>query len=504
MKRYLYLWHRWLGIGLCLVMVLWFVSGVVMLYVGYPKLTPAERLQHLPALPTGCCLPLDVTQYAEPLTSLRLVGIASQPYYLLTTRDGGQQVVDARTGEPAPAVDAERALASAGQFGGGAPARYLGRVEEDIWTHSRALDADRPLHLVELQDPARTWLYVSSRSGEVVRDASLEERRWNLLGAWLHWLYPLRGGFGVENGWRLLVIGLSLLGTAMAVLGIWVGVLRWRFSGRYRSGSRSPYGSGWMRWHHIGGLLFGVLLVLWVFSGLMSMRPWGLFDARSTLNLAAYQGGDLRVGDFPLAVDQALAVLRGDAGFQPVELEWRTVGGQAYLLARSASGDSRVLAASDPTRVLHTLPREVLLAAAQATAPGLAMRSEWLERFDFYYFARAEQSMYGFQHRRLPVLRVRFDDPQASWLHIDPYSGAIVDLSDQHRRAGRWLFNLLHSWDWQPLLERPRLREALIIAFSLGGLLICLSGTVLGWRRLRREARGRSRRLEQRARQSVS
>ncbi|MGV8195858.1 PepSY domain-containing protein, partial [Pseudomonas aeruginosa] len=53
MKRYLYLWHRWLGIGCCLLMVLWFVSGMVMLYVGYPKLTPLERLAHLPEL-DGC------------------------------------------------------------------------------------------------------------------------------------------------------------------------------------------------------------------------------------------------------------------------------------------------------------------------------------------------------------------------------------------------------------------------------------------------------------------
>ncbi|HWV10993.1 MAG TPA: PepSY domain-containing protein, partial [Pseudomonas sp.] len=59
MKRYLYLWHRWLGIGLCLVMALWFVSGVVMLYVGYPKLTPGERLRHLPELPADCCTALD-------------------------------------------------------------------------------------------------------------------------------------------------------------------------------------------------------------------------------------------------------------------------------------------------------------------------------------------------------------------------------------------------------------------------------------------------------------
>jgi len=34
MKRYLYLWHRWLGIVLCLFMAMWFISGVVMMYVG--------------------------------------------------------------------------------------------------------------------------------------------------------------------------------------------------------------------------------------------------------------------------------------------------------------------------------------------------------------------------------------------------------------------------------------------------------------------------------------
>jgi hypothetical protein len=27
---------------------MWFISGMVMMYVGYPKLTPAERLRHLP------------------------------------------------------------------------------------------------------------------------------------------------------------------------------------------------------------------------------------------------------------------------------------------------------------------------------------------------------------------------------------------------------------------------------------------------------------------------
>ena len=49
-KRWLYLVHRWLGVLLCAFFAMWFVSGVVMMYVGYPKLTQAERLAHLPPL----------------------------------------------------------------------------------------------------------------------------------------------------------------------------------------------------------------------------------------------------------------------------------------------------------------------------------------------------------------------------------------------------------------------------------------------------------------------
>lgn len=50
-KRWTYLVHRWLGIGGCLLMLLWFVSGMVMLFIGYPKLTPGERLARCPLWP---------------------------------------------------------------------------------------------------------------------------------------------------------------------------------------------------------------------------------------------------------------------------------------------------------------------------------------------------------------------------------------------------------------------------------------------------------------------
>ena len=211
------------------------------------------------------------------------------------------------------------------------------------------------------------------------------------------------------------------------------------------------------------------------------MRPWGTTDSRSRLDAALMQGGELRAADISLSVSRALLLLRTE--LDAVELEWRRLDGSTYLVARAASGESRMLHGET---LLRQLPREQLLDTAHLMAPDVALQSEWLERFDTYYFARDVQSMYGSQNRPLPVLRVRFDDPEQTWVYLDPASGEMVARHDQRQRVGRWLFNLLHSWDWPPLLERPLLREALIIAFSLGGLVICLSGTVLGWRRLRR------------------
>ena len=35
--------HRWLGVAVCLLFAMWFASGIVMLYVPFPRLTDAKR-----------------------------------------------------------------------------------------------------------------------------------------------------------------------------------------------------------------------------------------------------------------------------------------------------------------------------------------------------------------------------------------------------------------------------------------------------------------------------
>ena len=57
------------------------------------------------------------------------------------------------------------------------------------------------------------------------------------------------------------------------MIGLVLGVTQFRKSTPF-SVSKSIRYQGWMRWHYISGVLFGVFALTWVFSGLLSMEPF--------------------------------------------------------------------------------------------------------------------------------------------------------------------------------------------------------------------------------------
>lgn len=497
-KRWLYLVHRWAGVVLCAFFAMWFFSGVVMMYVGYPKLTATERLEHLAPL-RGASIalePADALRAAEmegqPLADLRLAAASGGRAVYLVQPEGAPKrrpatVVDATTGEVLRGVDAAWAMATAQAFAGASEnaLRHLGTLDEDAFTHSRALDAHRPLHHVALGDAAGTEVYISGTTGEVVRDATRSERGWNYVGAWIHWLYPFRGNV-FDGWWADIVNWLSIAGIVLTLTGTVVGVLRWRFTRRYKSGSRSPYRGFMMRWHHVFGLLFAAATLTWIFSGLMSMNPWKVFDSGApALRSHAMHGGPLRLPAQAASVQALLAA----ASPNTRELRWVRHAGHTLVLAASPTGAPAVLDAA--TAQPHTPDPAELQAAAARLLPDPVAHTELLHGYDLHYYSRAAHTMTGGgDNKPLPVLRVVFADAPATWVHIDPHTGAVLDKSDNHRRASRWLFALLHSWDWGPLLAHRPLWDALLIVLSLGGLVLSATGVVVGWRRLVRPWRG--------------
>src|SRR5690606_8725462 len=116
-------------------------------------------------------------------------------------------------------------------------------------------------------DDAGTVLYVSGRTGQVIQDTVAHERFWNWLGAVPHWLYF---SFIRQNQpvWYNFVVYASLLGVFLTATGLYIGIRQFG-----RGKRKSPY-RGLALWHHWTGLIFGVLTLTWVLSGLFSMQPW--------------------------------------------------------------------------------------------------------------------------------------------------------------------------------------------------------------------------------------
>lgn len=515
-KRWLFLLHRWAGIVLCAFFAMWFISGVVMMYVGYPKLTAAERLARLAPL-TGTAASvasppgspeagplLSPAQALErggvsgPLSDLRLATASGGAVVYLATpaaspaqpgarraRAGPAVVVDARTGARLTAVDAPWALSSAAAFAGAAaptgnpPAlHHRGTVQEDAFTHSRALDPHRPLHVVDVDDADQTRLYVSGRTGEVVRDATRTERLWNYAGAWIHWLYPFRGNM-FDRYWADIVNWLSIAGIVVVLAGTAVGVLRWRFRTPYRSGARTPYPGRMMRWHHVSGLLFATVTLAWIFSGLMSMNPWRIFDSGAPpLETSALQGSPLVIDHALAHPDALLAAARGDVR----ELRWVRVLGHTWVQAQGVSGAPTMMDAL--TAEVRQPDPDAIADAARRLVNAPVVHAERLVAYDFYYYTRDAHTMTGGTDKPLPALRLKFGDAHATWVTVDPHTGAVVQRSDRLRRTSRWLFALLHSWDWLPLLERRPVWDVLMIGLSAGGALLSMTAVVIGWRRV--------------------
>jgi hypothetical protein len=332
LRRWLYIGHRWVGIVTCLFFAMWFISGVVMMYVAFPGLSDKERLAALPDIvwekvalsPDDAMKAAGATRYPR---ELRLNMIADEPVYRLTGWDGKRQTISAVDGRTITEINELQALAVAQHHPASKSPQLDEIVDRDQWSVTARYDPLRPLYLITLGDEAGTKLYVSSRSGEIALDTNHTERVWNWLGSIPHWIYPtvLR-----KDGplWRLVVLWISGICLIVGVTGIWIGILRVRLKRRYASGNITPY-RGWMAWHHVTGLIAGLFVLTWMFSGWLSLDPGRVFADRNTPRevLQRYAGHD--------APDIAAAI-RAPADKAAVEARFVWIDGMPLMIVASA------------------------------------------------------------------------------------------------------------------------------------------------------------------------
>ena len=491
-KRWLFLFHRWLGVAMCLLFVMWPLTGVVMMYVPFPELTENERHAGLPVLDAGQIRagPAELLQRASPdapVTQFSLSSVASRPAYLLKQDERPWLGLFADTGEWLKQPTAEEATSAARAFfqtqraeGKSPDARYQGTLETDQWTVSNILDPHRPLHKVVVQDPAATWLYVSSSTGQVVRDVTRNERVWNWLGANLHWIYPVQLRKH-DSVWSILLITLSLVGLSSVLSGIFIGLMRLRVQRRYRGRGVSPY-QGVMKLHHIAGLTCALFLTTFMFSGFMSMTPWGLFDSDTSFTQQQwrYQQRDDIGSLMPVhsTAEEIRQLLQQHQSDDIKELNWHWLAGQSVLALHQSPDVLRSLHGKSLLTEADLAPQ--IESAISHLLPGSEASSmEYLEDYDIHYYSRHDR------FRPLPVIRVKFSDPESTWFHIHAQTGQLLERLTFRNRVQRWLYNGLHTLDFSVLIYYRPLWDILLILLCSAAAIFSLTSITIAWRRLR-------------------
>jgi len=493
LKRLLIFVHRWLGVALCLIFLLWFPSGIGMMYWDYPSVSRGDRLERSAALDAST-IKLSPAEAAAVLggdepAQARLNTFDGRPVYRFGSggRDDGT-IVYADTGEEqleVPKAMMDRIVAR--WTGQPVSAARVEAVEEvDQWTLQSGFRNVRPLW--KYSWASGDQVYISEATGEIVQYTTTASRLGAYVGAIPHWLYftPLR-----KNGprWSQIVIWSSGIGTISAILGIVVGVWMYSPRKRYRyqgSATRIPY-RGQKRWHTVLGLIFGLGAATWAFSGMLSMDP---FPSQRTGGPAgggrrgtgagiphALRGRGAQLAAYaPKHPREVLAQLPGLA---VKELELTAFGGAPVYLATLAKGATRIVPLQGEPREGFDHQRIIDLITNAAEATG-GVDVSVLDQYDRYYLDRRRD-------RPLPVILARLHDAEHTRYYIDPKTARIVGTYSSRNWISRWLYHGLHSLDFPWLYNYRPLWDVVVITFMAGGTALCVTSLILAWRVLGRK-----------------
>ena len=506
-KTFLIYTHRWTGIVFGIIFIVWFISGVAMMYVGMPHVSTKERLGHM--------RPIDLSSVTvSPAEAARRHDLSPARFRIEMFYDGrpiyrfqdGTKVY-ADNGERVAGASREQALEIVRRWvpAYAASVRYDGHLlAPDQWTLYSDQRPGFPLHRIALGDPAGTNYYVSEKTGELTMKTDRHGRLWGYISAVLHWTYftTLR-----RNGplWIELVGWGAVAGTLMCIAGMVVGIVRLGIRRQYRlrtKTSYSPY-AGWMKWHHYAGLIFGVVTATWAFSGAMSLsRPFP-----SIRNGPATDAQRTAIAGTPLDLEavsidrmrQALATFA--PSFAPKQMDVHQFRGQPYFIGYKAPEpyvyeeeiganeeqyqprpEHLIVPVLAPDRAFGRFDDNSMWEVAKAAMPAVPMRdAAWLQEYDAYYYNQDGV-------RPLPVLRVRYDDAESTWLYLDPNLGTMMK-QDRGGRWNRWLYHGLHSLDFPIWYYRRPLWDIGLILLSIGGVVLSATTLLPSWRRLVRHAR---------------
>lgn len=474
--------HKWLGAILAPMMFVWFLSGLGMLFFSFPKVGNQDIVHRdsiggaLPSLDQILAqIPKD-----EQLKSLRVTTYSGAPIIRLTTDH--QTIHLSADTLLMPIVESgvgfSYILEQAGRWST-YPIKEIKEMNRlDAWTPYSSLKKHFPIYRIKYDDPQKSYLYLSSQTGEALQFCTKSERIGGALSTIPHMLYfwQLRQN---RELWLAVVTILSGLCTIMSLAGMIVGIRYYWLAWKKNRRLRSPYRQSSYRLHHIFGVLFGFFAMMFALSGLLSMQElpnWLVKQHNSKLRDNARKSDLVDFSAFVLDYRELLRL--GEVK----EIEWEQFGSQPYYTVTYGDTIAKFDASGSSLKPLH-LTKEVVLERLShlVDAP---MNIELLEEYDNYYVSNIGSAV-------LPVYKVVADDPDRSYFYVTP-TEASVRYFNTNNRVKKWIYPFFHSLRIKYFAERPLFRKGVIAFVCIGGLVLSGTGMIIGlrfWSRLFRRSR---------------
>ena len=491
--------HRILGLILCILCFSWFISGIVMIYHSFPRVSQEDRFTRAEILDTnGLPAIQDVLLRLPAKTPTRGLSLNNPYGDPIFSIGGGRQSVElyADTNVVAPVINYALCENRAARW---CADRKITRVDTlyalDQWIPLAHYKREFPIYKFYFDGPEKYQLYVSSRTANILQFTDSDNRFWAWFGAIPHWVYFtwLRQDATL---WSKTVIWLSGIGCLMVIAGIWVTVDVWRRTRKSHRQGFSPYRKKWYHWHYLSGIFFGIFVLTFTFSGMMSVA-----DIPEWIHKPALKSSPLRTlqAKAPQPEDYTLDYRTVITSFPEVrQIEWSNFRKHPYYTVKDGKGEQYIDATDSVPHTLQLQEKEIregvesVYAADSIPAhqrPELHMTL--LNHFETYY--RDMSSMYR-GRSQLPVWKITVDDSDRSVFYIHPETG-IIRYVNTSSRWKYWSYTAMHRMRLPGLNSNTTLRKTVLWILLLGGTVTSVTGIVLSINYVRRKCRKKQKRL---------
>ena len=463
--------HKYTGIFISAFFLMWFVTGIVLIYHPYPKLLEKQFNLKKETLPSSLPELGFISERVEGnIQRLKIREFQNQTIIdVKTSKTSCQFTTD--TNECIKHIDFRCVEKVAKQWTDAPIARVDTLHKRGQWVLYSKYDRELPIYKFYFNDEDKTQLFISGRTADVLQLTTAKTRFWAYIGAIPHKLYfPfLRRN---TDAWMdtVVVAGSVCFVAALTgfIIGLYIFIRRKRVKGTWSN----PYRKRWQRIHFSFGLVFGLFCVAWGLSGIFSMSrvPQWIIKTEAPFSFdktRLWGKGLLPIDEYALSLNKVK-----EAYPQLKEISLARFADIPVYVIVEGENERYINASSNEVSILHIPLTTIEEGFRKIYGEDVPVKVSLINEYDNYYV-----NLRGTYN--LPAYKVEVDNNDRDLYYISPEDGYIKYLN-KNKKADKWLFSGIHYLNFPAIIGKPVLWTICMWVLCGGCAVVCLSGLILG------------------------